>query len=361
MRAVHGGASLDAEFIHIMDSCVMCRGCETACPSGVHFGELMEGARETMAREARYQPWWRRLGYRALSHHRLVLAAGTVGALAQRARLIPSKLAAGLPPLPLRRVALAPGRPDGARDVAGVRDDSSPADNAWLFTGCVMDAWQRPVHLAALRTMEATGATVRLSPSGSAGCCGALATHAGLVDIARRQARGVIAAMPGDASVVVDSAGCGAAMKEYGHLLGTPQAQAFAARVADVSEWLVGRDLPKGARLAMKVAVQDPCHLRHVQKAHLAVRELLADRVELVELADEGLCCGAGGAYSALHPEMAGAIRDRKLAAISSANADLVASANPGCSMYLAAAGARVMHPVELVDLSLSLARGQDR
>ena len=129
-----------------------------------------------------------------------------------------------------------------------------------------------------------------------------------------------MASMPGDAPVLVDSAGCGAALKDYGHLLGTPEAERFAARVLDVSEWLAPRvdRLPR-RRVSVgtgTVAVQDPCHLRHVQKAHHHVRTVLRPFVDLVELDDEGLCCGAGGAYAAQHPELAGAIRDRKVEAI---------------------------------------------
>src|SRR5207248_582947 len=183
-------------------------------------------------------------------------------------------------------------------------------------------------------------------------CCGALHGHAGLVDGARRLARRVMRSMPGDAPILVDSAGCGAALKDYGHLLGTREAEAFAARVFDVHEWLAGhmdRLPPPPHRLPYPVAVQDPCHLRHVQKAHQHVRTVLAPYADLVELDDEGLCCGAGGAYSALHPDLAGAIRNRKLAAIARTGAPVVASANPGCSLFLAAAGLDVRHPMDLI------------
>ena len=164
-----------------------------------------------------------------------------------------------------------------------------------------------------------------------------------------------MASMPGDAPILVNSAGCGAAMKDYGHLLGTAEAERFAARVVDVHEWLADRVglLPAPARSLGPVIVQDPCHLRHVQKAHLPVRAVLAHVAEIVELDDDGLCCGAGGAYSALEPELAGEIRVRKLAAIARAvdrsGAKVVASANPGCAMHLAAAGLDVRHPLDLV------------
>jgi glycolate oxidase iron-sulfur subunit len=221
-----------------------------------------------------------------------------------------------------------------------------------LFTGCVMDAWQRPVHLAVVAVLEAMGVGVAL-PGPGAACCGALHVHAGLEDSARRLAERVIAAFPGDAPVLVDSAGCGAALKDYGHLLDTDEGRRFATRVLDVHEFLAARaaDLPapREAAARLRVAVQDPCHLRHVQRAERHVRTVLSPYADLVELADEGRCCGAGGAYSALQPGLAGAIRYQKVTAIAAAEADVVASANPGCAMWLAAAGVPVAHPEELV------------
>jgi glycolate oxidase iron-sulfur subunit len=166
----------------------------------------------------------------------------------------------------------------------------------------------------------------------------------------RALAEKVMASMPGDAPIVVNSAGCGAAMKEYGHLLGTPEAAAFSARVLDVQEFVAQHiDRLRPTRHLGRVIIQDPCHLRHVQKAHLGVRTVLASVAELVELDDDGVCCGAGGAYSALQPELAGEIRDRKLAAIARAGSGIVASANPGCAMHLAAAGLVVRHPIDLL------------
>jgi glycolate oxidase iron-sulfur subunit len=345
MRAVQSGAApLDAEFTRYMDECVQCRACEAVCPSSVAFGHLMEGARETLADETHYVPRWQRLGYRTLAHHRLLLALSRVLAGAQRLRLVPARLA--LPRLPLRA---APLRATG--------------DDVWLFTGCVMDAWQRPVHAAVVRVLGAAGFGVALPDPRRAGCCGALHVHAGLTDPARRLAERVVGAFPGAAPILVDSAGCGAALKGYPHLLGTDAAERFAARVHDVHEWLAPHTerLPEPRRSLGPVAVHDPCHLRHVQRAHAAVRTVLAPFAELRELDDDGLCCGAGGAYAALHPELASEIRDRKLAAIARTGAPLVASANPGCTLHLAAAGLDVRHPLELVDAALEPREPEDR
>jgi glycolate oxidase iron-sulfur subunit len=210
----------------------------------------------------------------------------------------------------------------------------------------------REVHRAAQRVIEATGATVAF-PGRGGDCCGALHVHAGLRAEARKLAARVMASMPGEQPILVDSAGCGAALKEYGHLLGTDAAAAFSARVLDVHEWLAlnAERLPRPApgHTVATVAVQDPCHLRHVQRTHAAVRVVLAHYAEIVELDDEGLCCGAGGAYAAQHPELARAIRDRKVEAIARAGTTTVVSANPGCAIWLANAGVDVKHPLELV------------
>jgi glycolate oxidase iron-sulfur subunit len=230
--------------------------------------------------------------------------------------------------------------------------------DVWLFTGCVMDAWQRSVHAAVKAVVEHTGVGVAL-PGSAAGCCGALHEHAGLTEDAIRLAERTMTAFPGDAPILVDSAGCGAMLKSYGDLLGTPDAVRFSARVRDVHEWLAERldRLPDAiAPVSGPVAIQDPCHLRHVQRAHAAVHAVLAPYVtDLRPLDDDGLCCGAGGAYAVVHPDTAAAIRDRKLASIDRSGATLVASANPGCALHLAAGGADVVHPLELVARALAL------
>ena len=292
---------------------------------------LMEGTRDTLTETKRMTPWWQKLGYRVLGHHRLLLVGSTLLAAAQRVRLVPKRM--GLPRLALRRGAL-PG-PTG--------------DDTWLFTGCVMDAWQRETHRSTAKVLSAVGVTYRTPGSGAA-CCGALHVHAGLTDEAKDLAEKVMRSMPGDAPIVVNSAGCGAALKDYGHLVGTDQARAFSARVRDASEFIAPLvDRLKVRRRLGPVTVQDPCHLRHVQRAHMPVRTVLAAVADVVELDDEGLCCGAGGAYSTLQPELAGEIRERKLAAIERAGPQVVASANPGCAFHLGAAGVNVKHPMDLV------------
>lgn len=358
MRAVQrDGAAADDTFAGFMTACVQCRGCETACPSGVPFGRLMSTTRETLAGEGPERPESNaaagrparplRWGLAVLGHPKALRALTVMGALGQRLGVIPSARL-GMPGrLPLRRAPL----------VASPDRDDAVADEVWLFTGCVMDAWQRPVHAAAQRVLEAAGARVRF-PGDRAACCGALHEHAGLGEQARRLAERTMAAFPGEAPVLVDSAGCGAMLRGYDHLLGTPAAETFSARVLDVHEWLAAHvdrlTAQPHRRLTERVAVQDPCHLRHVQRAHQHVRTVLVPFADLAELDDEGLCCGAGGAYALAHAEMAGAIRDRKVAAIERTGAPVVASANPGCSLHLqrplAERGITIRHPVELID-----------
>lgn len=333
-------APITYEVSEAFDTCVQCRGCEPACPSGVPYGRLIESTRETLTKAGKLSARRQKLAFGALAHPRILRFGSTLLALAVRLRLAPKRL--GLPRnLPLRRAKHA-----------------ASGDDIYLFTGCVMDAWQRDVHHAGQRVIEAAGFGVTPTAD-NAPCCGALHTHAGLGDDARARAEATITALSVDGDrrpILVDSAGCGAAMKEYGHLLGTPEADAFAERVFDIQEWLADHldHLPRVEPVDVCVAVQDPCHLRHVQRAHTATRTVLEPFVHrLIELDDDSLCCGAGGAYSVLHPEMSSDIRARKIAAIERVSPDLVASANPGCSMHLAGAGVETTHPMELIDRAL--------
>jgi glycolate oxidase iron-sulfur subunit len=200
-------------------------------------------------------------------------------------------------------------------------------------------------------------------PSGGAApCCGALHVHAGRVGDARRLARRTMRALAGDVPIVVDSAGCGAALKDYGHLLGTPEAAAFSSRVLDLGEWLDAHGPLPVRPTGTSIVVQEPCHLRHVQRAAAPTRRALASAYDVRDTDDDGLCCGAGGAYSALQPTLATAVRDRKVAALRRAGGGpdpVVASANPGCIGHLRAAGVDVRHPADLLAAALDPAAGR--
>ena len=338
MREVQdNGAPVTEEILESFETCVQCRGCEPACPSGVPYGHLMERTRETLADAGEMTPLWQRAMFAPLASPTALKAGSAALGVASKLNLIPKRL--GLPDsIPIRQEPL----------------EATGAD-VYFFTGCVMDAWQRDVHRSGMRVLEAAGFGA-IPTSDLAPCCGALHAHAGLAATTRDFAANMMSALDDDLPILVDAAGCGAAMKDYGHLLGTPEAEAFSARVFDIQEWLVDNmgGLPTPTPLDVRVAVQDPCHLRHVQRVHLATRTVLAPFVrELVELNDDGMCCGAGGAYSVLQPELAGDIRDRKVDVINGVELDFVASANPGCSLHLAAAGVPTIHPMQLIEMAL--------
>jgi glycolate oxidase iron-sulfur subunit len=334
------GRPIDDAFEDAMTACVQCRGCEAACPSSVQFGHLMEQTRaalyergESTSPVRRAAEW---IAYRILLPvHALLVGASWVAWAAQRVALLPRRF--GVPRLSARSLATRLDAPRGGDPTA------------WCFTGCVMDAWLRDTHRSTLRVMRAAGAYVTL-PGKGGDCCGALHLHAGREREARHLARRVMRSMPGTAPIVVNSAGCGASMKDYGRLLGTTEAEAFSARVCDFSEWVV-EQIPLVLRdTGSTLVVQDPCHLRHVQRAHVPVRSALARAYDLVDTDDDGLCCGAGGAYAVLQPELATDIRDQKAAALRRADPTaVVVSANPGCMLHLRQAGLDVRHPADLL------------
>ena len=371
------GAPLTAEVVTAFETCVQCRGCEPACPSGVPYGRLMERTREALV-EHGVTAGWQRAALAPLGHPRLLRAGSIALGIAQRLRIVPRRLGlsgtAATAHAPSTRIPLRQPRPTDPpssfatrflrtgsrksghkRGISQVGDGGGAGGRVYMFTGCVMDAWQRDVHLAGQRVLETAGFDVLLTGE-AAPCCGALHAHAGFTDDTRSFAERMIERLEPNIPIVVDSAGCGAARKDYGHLLRTDAGSEFAARVYDIQEWLAAHidRLPVVEPLDLRVAVQDPCHLRHVQRVHLATRTVLAPYVrELVELDDDGLCCGAGGAYSVFQPELADQIRTRKLGSIGRAAPDVVASANPGCSMHLATAGVPTIHPMQLVDRAL--------
>jgi len=364
MRALAIGtiAPTDAALGTHLDRCLGCRGCEPACPSGVAYGAGLAAARAQLA-EARGLPWkarmilgvfatpflWRPL----LTMARWFRDTGIPRALAGNGRLSFSMgMLAATAPLP-RSLAAPPTRPAAPLPRPG--DSPSVA----LFTGCVMDTLFPHVHAAARRTLEANGYRVVTVPR--QGCCGALHEHAGDHAGASALAAANVASFEGQADyIAVDSAGCGALLKEYGHLLGTPAAEAFASRVRDVTELLAAKGPIPARPLALEVAYDAPCHLQHAQGVHaapLAVLAAIADlRVRQLPGADR--CCGSAGIYSLLEPGLSREVLEAKLDAIRSAEPAVaaVATGNPGCLMQIGAGlmaadlPARTMHPVELLD-----------
>jgi glycolate oxidase iron-sulfur subunit len=226
----------------------------------------------------------------------------------------------------------------------------------YLFTGCVMEQLFGRINRATRDLLVHNGFTVHV-PSAQR-CCGALLVHDGQAEAARALAAANLDAFPGALPVILNSAGCGCAMREYGHLLGTPAAAQFAARVRDVSEFLAEVGLrAQPAPLPQKITYDDPCHLCHGQGVRTQPRDLLRQipQATLVTHADPEDCCGSAGIYNLLQPELAAEIGRRKADQLIASGADLVASGNPGCMLQLCAhlrargSTMRVVHPVELL------------
>jgi glycolate oxidase iron-sulfur subunit len=371
MRALERGdlaATDDALNFHL-DRCLGCRGCEPVCPSGVHYGHGLEAARARLT-QTRGVPWIARAALWALT------TPGVSGVVYWFGRLL---RATGIP----RRFAgwgrirfafgmLAATKPAGRRRYGAVRGGNGratpttahrplPPPTASLFRGCVMDGLFSHVHAATVRTLSVNGYDVR--EVAGQGCCGALHAHAGLPDEARTLARANVAAFgDGDEPIVVNSAGCGALMKEYGRLLDDAPAgpgTRFAARVRDITELLAdGAGPVPAAPLDRHVAYDPPCHLLHAQRVALPPLKLFAaiPLLHLVEVPGAAECCGSAGLFTLVEPEMSRAVLATKLERLREAAAQVVATGNPGCLMQLGAgllaAGipAEVRHPVELLD-----------
>jgi len=368
MRALERGEiePLDSALTQHIDACLGCRGCEPACPSGVGYGQGLAAARALLTK-ARGIPAIVRAFLAVMkvpALWRLAFGAGSfvrsVGIAEEFAG--PSRVGFTMGMLastePLERTAVARALPSAPRE------PSAPPERrptVALFRGCIMDTVFRHVNEATKRTLEANGYRVLEVPGQV--CCGALHEHASDAAGAAALARENVKAFAGHADfIVTNSAGCGAVLKEYGHLLGSADGAAFGARVRDVSELLAAAGPRPGAPVPLDVAYDAPCHLQHAQKVHaepLAVlRSIPGLRLHLLPGNDR--CCGAAGIYATLHPEMSRAVLDDKTATFTAAAVppDVVATGNPGCHMQLGAGlravgrGTPVAHPVELLDLS---------
>jgi glycolate oxidase iron-sulfur subunit len=368
MRGLNEGElALDDESVHThIDRCLGCRACETACPSGVPYGALLEATRATLTKVKR--PPLRARLILGLFARRGPMRVATTLARALRATGLP-RLLARLPgdigfafamlassASPLARAHYRP-RGTGARGTVS------------LLTGCVMEGLFTSANRATERTLTANDYTMVRAPHQR--CCGALHAHAGDLETARVLARNNIAAFEaaGAEHVVTNAAGCGALLKEYGHLLGdddawAARAAAFSARVRDVSELLAAAGPREGAPLPYRVTYDAPCHLQHAQRVSEEPLAVLGSipNLERVALTDSDQCCGSAGIYNLLEPALSAAVLAPKLAHIAITGASLVATGNPGCLMQIGAgmhrAGipARTVHPVELLDASYAAA-----
>ena len=374
---------LSPGFVHQMSECLDCRACEAVCPSGVEYGKILEPARTQIVRaQGPVRSWWARLGRavligRLFGDLRLMRAAARLLKLYQRSGLRDLVRGSGvLRAMGLQDVeALAPRVSDRFFIPRGQRFAPRKAARAtaFLHAGCVMHVAFAEWNTATVRVLNAAG--VEVVVPGDQGCCGAISVHAGEMERGRQLAKRNIAAFErsGADVYVINAAGCGSALKEYGHLLhGEPEwaarALAFSAKVRDVLEYLdeigfagaVFGPIDRGP-----VTYQDACHLAHAQRITAPPRRLLGliPGLELREMGESSLCCGSAGIYNVTQPEMSQRLQRRKVERILEADPRTVATANPGCALQmqngLARAGAEtigVMHVVELLDESLTAA-----
>ncbi|HEX9346465.1 MAG TPA: heterodisulfide reductase-related iron-sulfur binding cluster [Gemmatimonadales bacterium] len=363
MRGLERGdiAVTDAALVYHLDRCLGCRGCEPVCPSGVQYGHGLEAARSRVT-AARPVPRVARLALWALTTPGVSSVVYWFGRML-RATGLP-RLLAGWGRFGFAMGMLAATKPKGGkrRQKAATEQPYRPLPPvaALLFRGCVMEGLFSHVHEATQRTLGVNG--YQAIEVAAQVCCGALHAHAGLLEEASALARANVEAFgDGDDPIVVNSAGCGALMKEYGRLLGNPRAERFGARVRDVTELLAGSGMKgpvAGAPLDLHVAYDPPCHLLHAQGIAVQPLKLFAaiPLLELVPVPGAAECCGSAGLFTLLEPEMSRAVLKTKLERLREAAPQVVATGNPGCLMQigagLAAAGiaARARHPVELLD-----------
>ncbi len=350
-----------------LDRCLGCRACETACPSGVQYGQILENVRGAMQEQeparglaAKLRGWLLRsvvakpTRLRRMTSLLAVTQATGLRKLAFALRMVPRSMRELAPNIPRRaeRKPIETGlhSPDQATFPDG------PRGRVGLFVGCVMEQLFGRVNRNTRDLLLANNFEVFIPDT--QGCCGALHLHDGHVATAKALATKNFAAFASCDIVVNNSAGCGCALRESGELLETPSAHAFAAKCRDISEFLndVGLVATPAPR-KLRVAYDPPCHLMHGQGVTDAPRNLLSQvpGLELVDFEDSDSCCGSAGIYNLVQPELARIVGDKKVDCLAKAQPELVATGNPGCAMQIAArlkaAGLNipVVHPVELL------------
>lgn len=351
---LEGAISLDETVATHFDRCLGCMACLAACPSGVRYDRLIQATR-AVVEERLERPLGERLErgllFRILPYPRRMRLALR---LAPLGRLLPAprRLAALAAAAPRWRSRSAPPPLTPAR--------GAPLARVGLLTGCVQSAVFGDVNVATARVLAADGYEVVAPPQG---CCGALSVHAGRLEEGKALARALVEAFEGVDLVVVNASGCGSHLKELGWLLGDERAARFSERVRDVGELLADTP-PRAPRhpLPLRVALQDPCHLRHAQRLPVAIRRALEriPELEVAEPAEQDLCCGSAGIYNVLQRDAARELGDRKAGNVLATAPDVYASANPGCLVQVASAlrraGLRLpaLHPIELIDASIA-------
>jgi glycolate oxidase iron-sulfur subunit len=379
MAQVAGGAPITSSYVEHIELCLACRGCETACPSGVSYGRLVESARAQI--ETNIQRPWHTRWLRAFFFKKLLPSRLNLGILGTALYLYQ---ASGLKWL-VRVLGFLPAR---LRDLESLAPEADapfffpyygkvlPAEGLQRYRvaflgGCIANFSFARLNEATVRVLQKNGCEVSIPAAQT--CCGALHVHAGLPEEARKLARRNIDALRdgGFDAIITNAAGCGSTLKEYGELLEHDPAYAgdarrFAAHVKDVTEFLASIELnPDMAAQPIVATYQDSCHLAHGQKIRSAPRKLLqaVPGLELREMPLSDLCCGSAGIYNVLHTGMAMALLRKKMDAVKSTGAQVIVTANPGCMLQLAAGarrfshGEKVVHVVEILDQAYRTAK----
>ncbi len=383
-KASQGEATLDLRFKKHMDNCLGCMACMTACPSGVQYNKLIEDTRPQVERHiprTTSDSLFRKLLFATFPHPSRLRVLALPMLVYQRTGLQKLFRSSGLHKLLPKRFAameaLLPTVPNSLfhslpQTTSAVSSTTTPAIRVGMLAGCVQQVFFQHVNEATLRVLSAEGYEVVVPEQQS--CCGALMSHCGLEEDAHEMARKMIAAFEAAKVdyIVINAAGCGSTMKEYGHFLRddpawAERAKAFSAKCRDVSEILLARPSQQPRHpLPLRIAYQDACHLRHAQGIHAEPRTLLRNipELEVAEIAEANLCCGSAGVYNMLSPDAANELGDRKVSNLISTRAEALISANPGCLLQLQAGLRRrglaeipTFHMVELIDASI---RGLD-
>jgi glycolate oxidase iron-sulfur subunit len=369
-----GTANINETWVNHFDACLGCMACVTACPSGVEYGKLIEATRAQI--ERRYtrpaaEKRFRRLLFSIFPHPDRLRVLLLPLRLYQKAGLQSLVRRAGIPKLfPARfraMEALLPQVPAQETLPELIPAEGERRRRVGLLLGCVQRVLFPQVNAATARVLAAEGCEV-VAPKAQP-CCGALLVHAGEEEQAVQLARQTIDAFEKAQvdAVIINAAGCGSNVKEYGHLLRddpeyAERAKAFAAKCRDVSEFLAELE-PRATchALPLRVAYHDACHLQHAQGIRLQPRTVLGriPQLEVLEIPEAAICCGSAGIYNLVQPEAATELGDRKASHIAALEADIVVSANPGCLLQLQSALARagrklpVRHFIELLDASI--------
>jgi glycolate oxidase iron-sulfur subunit len=376
-KASDGESPLDSRFRLHMDNCLGCMACMTACPSGVEYNRLIEPTRAQIERQlprSFTERLFRRMIFATFPYPERLRLLALPLFVYQRSGLRALVRTTGIPKLLPKRLAameaLLPEVPAHPlkRMPAQISPKATPRRRVGMLSGCVQQVFFSHVNAATARVLAAEGCEVVIPEQ--QGCCGALMLHSGLESNAIALARRMIAVFEkfNVDTIVINSAGCGSTMKEYGHLLRddpewASRAAAFSAKCKDIAEVLCELE-PQARRhpLKLRIAYHDACHLQHAQGVREQPRRLLGGipELEVAEIPEGSLCCGSAGVYNLLQPETANELGDRKVTNLLTTGAQAVLSANPGCLLQLMNGLRRLgmkempaFHMVELLDASI--------